>query len=260
MHVAATNPLALDASGVDADVLAREKAILMDKNVGKPANVMEKIVESGLKSYLKEVTLLDQPFVIDPSKTVGQAAKELEGKAGAPVTIKGFIRYALGEGIEKKQDDFAAEVAAAGSRSDSAARPTRQRPKRQRPKRKAMAINPKRFLVKVSGEALMGGFAFMAGVCSIGGYIIVSSMVADIVEDVQAQTGDRAEGLLMTADSLPNRIVNSLSVALPGLLLAWVGFPEKARPGPEAMAMMTQVGWVFLPLMATISCLSIGTW
>ena len=113
MHVAATNPLALDASGVDPDVLAREKAILMDKNVGKPANVMEKIVESGLKSYLKEVTLLDQPFVIDPSKTVGQAAKELEGKAGAPVTIKGFIRYALGEGIEKKQDDFAAEVAAA---------------------------------------------------------------------------------------------------------------------------------------------------
>jgi elongation factor Ts len=113
MHVAATNPLALDASGVDAGVLAREKAILMDKNAGKPANVMEKIVESGLKSYLKEVTLLDQPFVIDPSKTVAQAAKEMEGKAGAPVTIKGFIRYALGEGIEKKQDDFAAEVAAA---------------------------------------------------------------------------------------------------------------------------------------------------
>ena len=108
--------------------------------------------------------------------------------------------------------------------------------------------------------ALMGGLAFMAGICSIGGYIIVSSMVADIVEDVQAQTGDRAEGLLMTADSLPNRIVNSLSVVLPGLLLAWVGFPEKARPGPEAMAMMSQVGWVFLPLMVTISCLSIGTW
>jgi elongation factor Ts len=113
MHIAATNPVALDASGVSADIVAREKAILMDKNAGKPANVMEKIVESGLKSYFKEVTLLDQAFVIDPSKTVGQAAKEMEGKAGAPVKIAAFVRYALGEGIEKKVDDFAAEVAAA---------------------------------------------------------------------------------------------------------------------------------------------------
>jgi elongation factor Ts len=115
MHVAATNPLALDGSGVDPKVIEREKAILMDKNVGKPAHVMEKIVESGIKSYLKEMTLLDQAFVIDPSKTVGQAAKELEGKAGAPVKITAFIRYGLGEGIEKKQEDFAAEVAAAAN-------------------------------------------------------------------------------------------------------------------------------------------------
>jgi elongation factor Ts len=113
MHIAATNPLALDGSGVDVAVIEREKAILMEKNAGKPANVMEKIVESGLKSYFKEVTLLDQPFVIDPSKTVAQAAKEMEGKAGGAVKVAGFIRYALGEGIEKKQDDFAAEVAAA---------------------------------------------------------------------------------------------------------------------------------------------------
>jgi elongation factor Ts len=113
MHIAATNPVALDGSSVDPAVLEREKAILMDKNAGKPPHVMEKIVESGLKSYFKEVTLLDQPFVIDPSKTVGQAAKDMEGKAGAPVTITGFVRYALGEGIEKKTDDFAAEVAAA---------------------------------------------------------------------------------------------------------------------------------------------------
>ena len=112
MHVAATNPVALDGSSVDPAVLEREKAILMDKNAGKPAHVMEKIVESGLKSYFKEVTLLDQPFVIDPSKTVAQAAREMEGKAGAPVKIAGFVRYALGEGIEKKVDDFAAEVAA----------------------------------------------------------------------------------------------------------------------------------------------------
>jgi elongation factor Ts len=113
MHIAATNPVALDGSSVDPAVLEREKAILRDKNVGKPDHVMEKIIESGLKSYFKEVTLLDQAFVIDPSKTVGQAAKELEGKAGAPVKITGFVRYALGEGIEKKVDDFAAEVAAA---------------------------------------------------------------------------------------------------------------------------------------------------
>lgn len=113
MHVAATNPVALDGAGVSADILEREKAILVDKNAGKPPHVIEKIVESGIKTYLKEVTLLDQPFVIDPSKTVNQAAKELEGKAGGPVKIAGFIRYALGEGIEKKQDDFAAEVAAA---------------------------------------------------------------------------------------------------------------------------------------------------
>ncbi|MGL5115152.1 MAG: translation elongation factor Ts [Beijerinckiaceae bacterium] len=113
MHIAATNPVALDASGVDADIVAREKAILMEKNAGKPANVMEKIVESGLKSYFKEVTLLDQPFVIDPSKTVGQAAKEMENKAGGVVKITAFVRFGLGDGIEKKKDDFAAEVAAA---------------------------------------------------------------------------------------------------------------------------------------------------
>jgi elongation factor Ts len=113
MHIAATNPVALDGSSVDPAVLEREKAILRDKNAGKPDHVMDKIIESGLKSYFKEVTLLDQAFVIDPSKTVGQAAKELEGKAGAPVKITGFVRYALGEGIEKKADDFAAEVAAA---------------------------------------------------------------------------------------------------------------------------------------------------
>jgi elongation factor Ts len=113
MHVAAMNPVALDGSSVDPAILEREKAILMEKNAGKPPHVMEKIVESGLKSYFKEVTLLEQPFALDGSKTVGQATKELEGKAGAPVKISGFVRYALGEGIEKKVDDFAAEVAAA---------------------------------------------------------------------------------------------------------------------------------------------------
>jgi elongation factor Ts len=113
MHVAAMNPLAVDASGIDAATIERGKAILLEKHQGKPANVQEKIVESGLKSYYKEVTLLDQAFVIDGSKTVGQAVKEAEGSAGAPIKVSAIVRYALGEGIEKEESDFAAEVAAA---------------------------------------------------------------------------------------------------------------------------------------------------
>ena len=112
MHVAATNPAALDASGVDAATVERESAILREKNAGKPDHVLAKIVESGLKSYYKEVTLLEQPFVHDGSKTVSQVLKEAEGKAGAPVAIKAYVRYALGEGIEKDEGpDFATEVA-----------------------------------------------------------------------------------------------------------------------------------------------------
>ena len=114
MHVAATNPVALDASGVDQATIERESAILRDKNAGKPDHVMQKIVESGLKSYFKEVTLLEQPFVHDPSKTVTQVLKEAESKAGKPVALKSFVRFALGEGIAKEEaPDFAAEVAAA---------------------------------------------------------------------------------------------------------------------------------------------------
>ena len=112
MHIAATSPVALDASGVDPAVVERESNIRREKNAGKPDHVMAKIVESGLKSYYKEVTLLEQPFVHDGSKTITQVLKEAAGKAGGEVTIKGFIRYALGEGIEKEEGpDFAAEVA-----------------------------------------------------------------------------------------------------------------------------------------------------
>ena len=113
MHVAATNPVALDLDSVPPETLEREKAILADKNKGKPPQVLEKIVTSGLKSYAKENCLLDQAFVHDPGKSVTQVLKEAEGKVGGPVKITGFVRYALGEGIEKKDDDFAAEVAAA---------------------------------------------------------------------------------------------------------------------------------------------------
>ena len=112
MHVAATNPLALDFDGLDPAVIAREQAILAEKNAGKPANVLEKIVASGLKTYAKEVCLLDQLYIHDGGKTVAQALKEAEGKAGAPIKLTAFVRYGLGEGIEKAENDFAAEVAA----------------------------------------------------------------------------------------------------------------------------------------------------
>jgi len=114
MHVAARNPVALDITGVPADILAREKSILLDKNKGKPPHVLEKIAESGLKTYAKENCLLDQAFVIDDSKSVGQVLKEAEKSAGAPVKIAAFVRYALGDGIDKKSEDFADEVKKAG--------------------------------------------------------------------------------------------------------------------------------------------------
>ncbi|HVV40820.1 MAG TPA: translation elongation factor Ts [Nitrobacter sp.] len=115
MHVASTNPLAIDPSGVDPAVVKREKDILADKfrQQGKPEAMIEKITESGLKTFFKEQTLLEQPFIFDDKKSVGQALKEAEGKVGAPIKIAGFVRYALGEGIEKAESDFAAEVAAA---------------------------------------------------------------------------------------------------------------------------------------------------
>lgn len=113
MHVAATNPVALSLEGIPADVLAREKAIITEKNQGKKPEVMEKIIASSLKSYAKENCLLEQAYIHDPSKSVAQALKEAEGKVGGPITLQAFVRYALGEGIERKEEDFAAEVAAA---------------------------------------------------------------------------------------------------------------------------------------------------
>ena len=79
--------------------------MLAEKNAGKPANVLEKIVEFGLKTYYKEVCLIDQAFVHDPAKSVAQAVKEAEKTVGAPIAITGFVRYALGEGIEKPTEE-----------------------------------------------------------------------------------------------------------------------------------------------------------
>jgi elongation factor Ts len=103
MHVASANPQAIEPSGLDPEVIEREKAVLGDKAKaqGKPANVIDKIVESGLKTFYKEVCLLDQGFIFDDKKSVAQAVKEAEARAGAPIKITGFVRFALGEGIER---------------------------------------------------------------------------------------------------------------------------------------------------------------
>jgi elongation factor Ts len=114
MHVAAANPQAVDPSGLDPTVVEREKNVLADKfkAQGKPAAMIEKIVESGLKTFYKEVCLLDQPFIHDDKKSVAQAIKEAEGKVGGPIKVTGFVRFALGEGIDRPEGDFGGEVAA----------------------------------------------------------------------------------------------------------------------------------------------------
>ena len=114
MHVASANPQAIDASGLDAATIEREKNVLAEKfkAQGKPANVIDKIVESGLRTFYKEVCLLDQGFIFDDKKSVAQALKESEVNAGAPIRIGGFVRFALGEGIDRPGGDFGGEVAA----------------------------------------------------------------------------------------------------------------------------------------------------
>jgi elongation factor Ts len=111
MHVASANPQALDPAGLDPAVIAREREVLADKarGQGKPPNVVDKIVESGLKTFYKEVCLLEQLFIFDDKKSVAQALKEAEGKAGAPIKVAAFVRFALGEGIEKPGSDGAGE-------------------------------------------------------------------------------------------------------------------------------------------------------
>jgi elongation factor Ts len=119
MHVASANPQALDPAGLAPELVKREKDVLADKfrQQGKPEAMIEKIVEPGLKTFYKEVCMLEQPFIFEDKKTVAQAVKEAEGKVGGPVKITGFVRFALGEGIEKQETDFAAEVAAAAGQS-----------------------------------------------------------------------------------------------------------------------------------------------
>jgi elongation factor Ts len=115
MHVAATNPLSLTPEEIDPAVVAREKAIFSDqaRASGKPDNIIEKMVEGRIRKFYEEVVLLKQAFVLNPDVTVEKALKEAEKDIGAPARITAFVRFALGEGIEKEVTDFAAEVAAA---------------------------------------------------------------------------------------------------------------------------------------------------
>jgi elongation factor Ts len=112
MHIAASNPQAIDPTGLAPDVVRREREVFAErfKAEGKPANIIDKIVESALKTFYKEVCLLDQAFIHEPDKTVSQAIKEAEGTAGGPIKITGFVRYALGEGIDRPDSDSGALV------------------------------------------------------------------------------------------------------------------------------------------------------
>ena len=114
MHVAATNPLAVRAEEVDAEVADRERHVFLEqaKESGKPANIAEKMVEGRMRKFFQEVALLSQAFVINPDLTVEEAVKEAEKDVGAPIKVAAIARLALGEGVEKEESDFAAEVAA----------------------------------------------------------------------------------------------------------------------------------------------------
>ncbi|MEC9462327.1 MAG: translation elongation factor Ts [Pseudomonadota bacterium] len=115
MHIAATNPLAIRAEEVDAAVAERERNVFIEQSraSGKPDAIIEKMVEGRMRKFFEEVALLSQAFVINPDQTVGDAIKAAEKDAGAPIEVTGMARLLLGEGIEKEESDFAAEVAAA---------------------------------------------------------------------------------------------------------------------------------------------------
>lgn len=113
MHIAATNPLSLDRDSVNQDDVERERTVLIEqaKEAGKPEEIAIKMVEGRMRKFYEENCLLEQAFVIDPDTTVGKAAEALGKELGTDIKVTGYVRFELGEGIEKKEDDFAAEVA-----------------------------------------------------------------------------------------------------------------------------------------------------
>lgn len=114
MHIAAARPLALAVDDLDADVVAREKNVLADqaRASGKPDNIIEKMVEGRMQKFYEESVLLEQVYVIDGETRIKDLVANAKSEAGADVTLEGFVRLELGEGIEKEEEDFAAEVAA----------------------------------------------------------------------------------------------------------------------------------------------------
>jgi elongation factor Ts len=114
MHVAATNPQSLTVADLDQAAIERERAVLAEKarQTGKAADIIAKMVEGGLRKFHQEVVLLEQLFVIDGKNRVSKVVDDAAKQVGAPVRLAGFLRFALGEGIERKSEDFAAEVAA----------------------------------------------------------------------------------------------------------------------------------------------------
>lgn len=125
MHIASTAPLALTEADIPADAVEREKSVLLDqlkedpKAQGKPQQVLDKMIEGRMRKFFEESVLLKQVFIMAPDgkQTVEEAVKEASKAVGAPVAIKGFVRFAVGEGVEKKVDDFAAEVASMTGKS-----------------------------------------------------------------------------------------------------------------------------------------------
>jgi len=120
-HIAAAHPLALDAESLDPALIERERSIAIEKakESGKPQNIVEKMVEGGLAKFCKEHALLTQLFVRDNKTPIADVVASAANDAGTAIALKSFVRFQLGEGIEKKQEDFAAEVAAAaGAKKD----------------------------------------------------------------------------------------------------------------------------------------------
>jgi elongation factor Ts len=124
MHIASASPLALTEADIPAERVAREKAVLLEqikedpKAQGKPQQVLDKMLEGRMRKFFEESVLLKQAFVLNPEQTVEAAVAEVAKAAGAPVAIKGFVRFGVGEGVEKRSGDFAAEVAALTGKPD----------------------------------------------------------------------------------------------------------------------------------------------
>ena len=119
MHVAATAPLSLSTDDLDPAAVEKERGIFTEQALefGKPPNVVEKMVEGRIRKFFEEVVLLKQAFVMNPDQTIEQLVAETGKALGATLTVKGFVRLALGEGVERRSDDFAAEVAAISGQS-----------------------------------------------------------------------------------------------------------------------------------------------